>query len=162
MSKINNMHNHAPLNYECPFCRIAKGIEDENLATTQKDIFYRSQDITAFISSHAWPNNQCNTIIIPNQHIENIYNLPTSLSHQIHDFEKKLAIALKKVLECDGISSRQHNEPAGNQDVWHYHLHIIPRYENDKLYQLHNQKNLVDKAERVYFANKLKNYFSEN
>jgi len=153
------MYSHQSPNYQCPFCKIAKGIEDKQVITKQSDIFYRDNNITAFVSSHCWPNNQGNVIIIPNQHIENIYSLPDSLSHQIHDFEKQVAIALKKVYQCDGVSSRQHNEPSGNQKIWHYHLHIFPRYENDNLYQLHNQKYQADEKLRSSFANKLKNYF---
>ena len=44
------------------------------------------------------------------------------------------ALALKTAFDCDGVSTRQHNEPAGNQDVWHYHLHVFPRFTDDGLY----------------------------
>jgi histidine triad (HIT) family protein len=67
--------------------------------------------------------------------IENIYDLPSELSYRIHDVEKKIAIALKETYECDGVSTRQHNEPCGGQDVWHYHIHVIPRYKEDELYK---------------------------
>jgi len=49
---------------------------------------------------------------------------------------------------------RQHNEPAGGQHVWHYHLHVIPRYENDKLYA--SQKQAFPAHERARYAQKLK------
>lgn len=153
------MYNHEPADYQCPFCRIAKGVEDEHASTRQADVFYRDDSITAFVSSYWWPNNEGNVIIVPNQHIENIYDLPDELSHKIHDFEKKVAIALKTVYGCDAVSSRQHNEPAGNQDTWHYHLHIFPRFENDNLYQLHDQKKFIAEERRVPFAEKLRNYF---
>ena len=45
-----------------------------------------------------------------------------------------MALTMKVVYSCDGISTRQHNEPAGNQDVWHYHLHVTPRYKDDVFY----------------------------
>jgi len=41
---------------------------------------------------------------------------------------------MKQAWKCDGVSTRQHNEPAGNQDVWHYHMHVFPRWDNDDLY----------------------------
>lgn len=153
------MYNHEPKNYQCPFCRIAKGIEDEHVATKQDDIFYRDNDITAFVSSHWWPNNDGNVVIIPNEHIENIYSLPDELSHKIHDFEKQVSIALKKVYKCDAVSSRQHNEPASHQEIWHYHLQVLPRYKNDKLYLLYDKKHQVDEKQRLPFALKLRNYF---
>lgn len=153
------MFNHALENYPCPFCKIAKGIEDDNLATKQQDVFYRDEYITAFISSHWWPKNKGHIIIIPNKHIENIYTLPNELSDKIHTFEKRVSLALKKLYKCDGVSSRQHNEPAANQDIWHYHLHIFPRYKNDNLYQSHDQKYKTNAKERIPFAIKLKKYF---
>ncbi|MCK4745021.1 HIT family protein [Candidatus Parcubacteria bacterium] len=154
------MYSHEPKNYKCPFCRLLKGVEDKYVLSKQKDIFYREKDITAFISSHWWPNNKGHAIIIPNKHIENIYSLSSQLSAKIHYFEKKVAIALKKEYRCDGVSSRQHNEPSGGQDVWHYHIHIFPRYKNDKLYLLTDtKKQLADINERKIFADRLKKYF---
>ena len=155
------MYNHEPQNYKCPFCRIAKGIEDEFVYTKQTDIFYRDELVTAFISSHWWPNNKGHVIIVPNDHIENIYSLSDSLSDKIHTLEKKVAIALKETYQCDGVSSRQHNEPCGGQDVWHYHLSIFPRYKDDNLYILHSEKYLSTKEERMPFATNLKEYFEK-
>jgi histidine triad (HIT) family protein len=68
---------------------------------------------------------------------------------------KSLAIAMKKIYACDGVSTRQHNEPAGNQDVWHYHLHVTPRYENDNFYGA--QREFMASYERAKHAEALKN-----
>ena len=153
------MYNHEPKNYQCPFCRIVDGVEDEYVATNQEDVFYSDEDITAFVASHSWPNNNGHVLIIPNEHIENIYSLPNRLSHKIHDFEKLIAIALKKIYKCEAVSSRQHNEPDGNQDVWHYHLHVFPRYKNDRLYELNQKKQLVDeKIRKDYFLKLMKHF----
>ena len=67
---------------------------------------------------------------------------------------KRLAIAMKTVYACDGISTRQHNEPAGSQDVWHYHLHVTPRYENDNYYG--TQREFMPIPEREKHAEALK------
>lgn len=71
--------------------------------------------------------------------------------------ERKIAIALKEVYKCDGVSSRQHNEPCGNQDVWHYHLHVLPRYKDDNLYL--TDRGSSKPEERIEYANRLKDYF---
>ncbi|MBM2821158.1 MAG: diadenosine tetraphosphate hydrolase, partial [Candidatus Berkelbacteria bacterium] len=139
----------------------AKGVENELTYTKQQDVFYRDKDVTAFIASHWWPSNNAHVLIIPNQHIENIYDLSDELSGKIHSFERKVAIAIKEIYHCDGVSSRQHNEPAGNQDVWHYHLHVFPRYNDDNLYLVHNKKKLSNPTDRMAFADKLKDYFSK-
>lgn len=151
------MYNHEPENYKCPFCLIVEGTENEHVLTKQADIIYKDEFITAFISAGWWKNNKGHVIIIPNKHFENIYDLPSEYAHKIHDLEKKVAIALKEVYKCDGVSSRQHNEPSGDQDVWHYHLHVFPRYKNDNLYK--NAREYSDAKERIEYANKLKNYF---
>jgi len=124
----------------------------------QSDVIYRDAYITAFISAGWWENNKGHVLIIPNQHFENLYDLPSDYSAKIHDFEKQVAIALKQVYNCDGVSSRQHNEPAGNQDVWHYHLHVFPRYKDDNLYAMKRISTTVE--ERAIYAERLRTYFS--
>jgi len=57
---------------------------------------------------------------------------------------------------------RQHNEPDGGQDVWHFHVHVFPRYKDDKLYQNHDKKRYVDKKDRQQYVNKLKEFLSIN
>ena len=128
------MYNHAPKNYACPFCFLAQGTENKDMLSVQSDVIYHDNMITAFVGSHQWPNNHGNVIIVPNEHYENIFDLPIKYAQDIHGLAKGLALAMKTVYSCDGISTRQHNEPAGNQDVWHYHLHVTPRYENDNFY----------------------------
>lgn len=154
------MYNHAPEGYICPFCQIAKGKENEQISTKQNDIIYKDVDVTAFISSCWWKNNKGHVIIIPNKHIENLYDLPSDISCRIHNLERKIAFALKETYLCDGVSSRQHNEPAGNQDVWHYHLHVFPRYVNDRLYK--SDRENTKPEERLEYAQKLRDYLDDS
>jgi histidine triad (HIT) family protein len=151
------MYNHAPKNYICPFCLVVEGVENEHVQTKQADILYKDDYITAFISAGRYKNNKGNVIIIPNSHFENIYDLPDEISARIHKLERKIAIALKEVYKCDGVSSRQHNEPCGNQDVWHYHLHVLPRFKDDNLYL--TDRELSKPEERIEYTNSLKDYF---
>ena len=154
----NQMYSHAPQGYVCPFCLVAQGVENEHVLTKQADIIYRDELITVFIAAGWWENNKGHVLIIPNKHFENIYELPSGYSARIHEFEKQVAIALKEVYNCSGVSSRQHNEPDGNQDVWHYHLHVFPRYKNDNLYGC--DRKWTAPEERALYANKLRTYFS--
>ena len=66
---------------------------------------------------------------------------------------RRIAIALKEAFGCDGTSTRQHNEPAGNQDLWHLHVHVFPRYDGDDLYGSWYRDSTYE--ERVDFAAKL-------
>lgn len=154
------MYNHEPKDYKCPLCLIVNGEDNPGIFAKVADIFYKDDFITAFIGGKFWPNNKGGVIIIPNKHTENLYDIDEETGHKVFDFSKVLAIALKEVYKCDGVSTRQHNEPAGNQDVWHYHVHVTPRYENDRLYQNQDNKYWSTPEERKPYAEKLKRYFA--
>jgi len=154
------MHNHEPENYECPFCAIVDGKFGK--INSPDDIVLQNKFITAYISPQWWPNIEGNVIIIPNKHFENLYDLPNEYGHAIFDAEKAIAIAFKEVYKSDGVSTRQHNEPAGHQEVWHYHLHVFPRYTNDNLYTNHEKSRYVSVEERKPYADKLKEYFKNH
>jgi histidine triad (HIT) family protein len=151
------MYNHAPQDYICPFCLVIQGIANEHVYSVASDVFYRGEQVTALISSHQWTNNLGHALILPNQHFENIYDLPVELGTEIHRVAQKIALAMKILYDCDGISTRQHNEPAGNQDVWHYHLHIFPRFAGDNLYT--SQFSEMPSEDRAHYAHKLREYF---
>ncbi len=148
------MYNHAPDNYLCPFCLVVQGVEHKAIYSVQSDLVYLDEAITAFVSSHQWPNNPGNVIIVPNEHYENIFDLPSRYALAIHQTARKIALAMKVVFSCDGITTRQHNEPAGNQDVWHYHLHVTPRFKGDQFYTTRAELMVVD--ERAKLAQILK------
>jgi histidine triad (HIT) family protein len=125
---------HAPADYDCPFCAIVRGESRESPGTQQDDVVLRTATTTAWVSKRWWANNDAHVIVVPNLHVENIYELSRDLAGDIHEAARRVALALKAAYSCDGISTRQHNEPAGNQEVWHYHLHVFPRYVDDDLY----------------------------
>jgi len=152
------MFNHEPHDYTCPFCLLAQGGEDTY--NSQQDIFYKDKLVTAFVSPRWWPNNPGNVLIIPNNHFENIYDLPARYAHRIQDVAKEVALAFKNVYSCEGVSTRQHNEPAGGQDVWHYHLHVFPRYKNDSLYQSLPLPEFVSFDKRIVYAERLREFFN--
>lgn len=153
------MFTHAPANYVCPFCTVIKGGDNPPPYTTQQDVIYRTPHTTAFINVRWWQNNPGHVLVVPNQHIENIYNLLPEVAVHVHEAARQVAIAFKRVYGCDGVSTRQHNEPAGYQEVWHYHLHVFPRYENDRLYELSQAYRNTTAEERLPYAEKLRAYF---
>lgn len=156
------MYNHTPENYDNPFARVVVGEPTPKYGVQEEYVFYRDETITAFVSTKQWPNNPGNVLIVPNEVHENIYDIPDDVLAAIHIFSKRVALAMKETYGCDGVSVRQHNEPAGNQDVLHYHLHVFPRYENDFLYALHKYAKEADNEVRKVHAEKLRNYFKNN
>lgn len=151
------MYNHQPENYTCPFCKLFN--EDADEINNPEFIVYEDETTVAFISPKWWPNNPGNVLVIPKEHVENIYDISDELLGSVYKTAKKIAIAIKETYKCDATSMRQHNEPDGNQDVWHFHIHVFPRYKNDELYKNHDAKAWTTKEERLAYVQKLKQYF---
>jgi histidine triad (HIT) family protein len=147
---------HAPAGYRCPFCALAAGVDSHGLHSTPDDIVCRNERVMGFVASHWWQRNPGHVLVVPIRHFENLYELPDNIGADIFAMSRRIAIAMKHSYGCDGISTRQHNEPAGYQDVWHYHLHIFPRYAEDQLYLAYGQNRLTTPEERRPFAVKLR------
>jgi histidine triad (HIT) family protein len=98
-------------------------------------------------------------LVVPNGHYENLYDLPSRYGHAISDLAREVAIAVRHTYGCDGTSVRQHNEPVGNQDVWHYHMHVFPRYAGDDLYLTRPERDFAPAEQRSPYADKLRVYF---
>jgi histidine triad (HIT) family protein len=94
----------------------------------------RTAEAIAFVSPRWWPNNHGNLLVVPVRHYENLYELPAEAGHAVHDLVQEVAIAMRLTYGREGVSTRQHNERAGGQDVWRYHVHVFPRYADDELY----------------------------
>lgn len=153
------MLKHEPDCYVCPFCQLLVTGVDKHGITTQRDIVRCDELATAFISPRWWPNNQAHVIVVPNAHYENLYDLPSRYGHAVHDLVREVAKAVKQVYQCDGTSVRQHNEPAGSQDVWHYHVHTFPRYAGDGFDGTCPYREFVTEEQRLPYAEKLRSYF---
>ena len=154
------MFNHQPSGYQCPFCSLLAGNNEP--ANTQQDIVQRTDLATAFISPRWWPHNHGHVLVVPNAHYENLYDLPNAYGHAVHDLVRTIAIAIRSTYGCDGTSIRQHNEPAGNQDAWHYHVHVFPRYQDDHLYESRPYPGFVSAEQRRPYADQLRQYLEGN
>jgi histidine triad (HIT) family protein len=148
---------HEPPGYQCPFCKLANG--GDTAINCQGDIVRRTADAMALISPHWWPRNQGHVLVVPLGHYENLYDLPATPGHAVHDLVREVAIAIRQTYGCQGVSTRQHNEPAGNQDAWHYHVHVFPRYPGDHLYASAPLPDFVTAEERGPYADRLRSYF---
>ena len=121
-----------------------------------EDLVYADDVLLAFVSPRTWPENAGNVLIVPRAHYENLYLMPDDLLARVMVIAKRLGIAMKTAYGCEGTSLRQYNEPAGNQDVWHFHLHVFPRRDGDRLYQRHEDAREVDAEERQIYAARLR------
>lgn len=145
--------SHAPLGYDCPFCRYAAGASNELIG--QEHIVEATAETLTFTSPRIW--GRCEgLLVIPRFHYENLYSVPDELGVPLLRATRRAAVALKAADGCDGVSTRQHNEPAGNQDLWHFHVHVFPRWEGDGLYgaspSTADRAHLAERAARLRTA----------
>jgi histidine triad (HIT) family protein len=150
------MYNHARQDYRCPICAGLEGRDSDETLIRSTDIVFRDELVTALVNSFFVGRNLGHVIVTPNQHYENLYDLPRIHGHRVFDVTQRVAEVMKKAYGCDGITLRQNNEPAGDQHALHYHLHIYPRYRGDDYNQVAAEKRLAQPEERVWYANKLK------
>ncbi len=106
----------------CIFCKLANG--DIPTATLYEDEDFRViLDVSPATKGHA--------LIIPKEHYANLYELDDGLAAKVLVLAKKMITKLTDILGCDGYNIVQNNGEAAGQTVFHFHLHMIPRYKND-------------------------------
>ncbi len=149
--------SHAPSPYICPFCQVARGTADTRVESQPEDVFYRTAQGVGLVASRWWPRNLGHALIVPVQHVENIYDLPPDLTAHLYRLAQDVAIAMKDVYGCEGITIRQHNEPPGGQSVWHYHIRVVPRYRGDLFKFLRARRVPIER--RRPFVTALQRYF---
>ena len=142
------MYNHAPPGYDCSVCRVVAGEVGDDAVVTE------NEHALAIVSRRVWATGPGHVLVVPKPHYENLYDLEDPAALDIHRLTRRIAIALKEAFACDGTSTRQHNEPAGNQrEMWHLHVHLFPRYNGDDLYGASYRESTPD--ERYDLAAKL-------
>ncbi len=156
------MYNHVLADYVCPICLGIEGVENEHTLLQRNDLVYRDELVAVFMNSFSIDKNPGRVIVVPNAHFENMYDLPPVYGARIFEISQKMALAFKEVYHCDGVTILQNNEPAGNQHAFHYHLHIFPRYTDDRLYEHISQKQIALPEERQAYAKQLKEWLEKN
>ena len=106
----------------CIFCKILAG----DIPSYK---VYEDDDFTVILD--AGPATRGHALIIPKEHYRDLYELPEELAARAFVLGKKLIAPLTEILGCDGYNLVQNNGAAAGQTVGHFHLHLIPRYQDD-------------------------------
>jgi len=106
----------------CIFCKIVNG-EILSKQVYEDELFRVIMDVSPATKGHV--------LILTKKHYRNIFDLADLEASRLLVLAKRIAVAMKEGLACDGINIIQNNEAVAGQSVFHFHLHIIPRYEND-------------------------------
>lgn len=107
---------------DCIFCKLANGMiparsiyEDENFR----------------VILDAAPATRGHALILPKEHADNLYQMSEDMIGKAFVLAKKMADSMTETLGCQGFNIVQNNGEAAGQTVFHFHIHLIPRYEDD-------------------------------
>lgn len=107
---------------DCIFCKLANGVFETN--TVYEDDQFR-------VILDAAPATKGHALILPKEHYANIYEIDENVAADAMKLAKKLITKFTDVLGCDGYNIVQNNGADAGQTVFHFHMHLIPRYKDD-------------------------------
>lgn len=107
---------------DCIFCKLANGVFDTNT-------LYENEDFRVIFDVS--PATEGHVLILPKEHYANVFELPDELAAKVYVLAKKIAGVIREVTGCDGVNILQNNGEAAGQTVFHFHMHVIPRYSGN-------------------------------
>jgi len=109
---------------DCIFCRILDGDAPAHFV-------YEDELVVAFLSLEQ--PNPYKVLVIPRSHVATIFELNDELAAAIFQATVRISRGVKEASKCEGMNLVQSNGKVGQQDVFHFHLHIVPRFTDDKI-----------------------------
>jgi len=106
----------------CVFCSIVEG-------RIPAFVFYQDDYYLAIMDRY--PSTKGHVLILPKRHVPDIYGLNPEEAARLIPLAQKVSAKLHEVLKMDGLNLIQNNGKAAGQEIAHFHLHLVPRYEND-------------------------------
>ena len=108
----------------CIFCKIANG-EIPSASLYEDEKVKVILDIAPASKGHA--------LILPKEHFANVYEISDDMATHVMLTAKKMAKKMQEELGLEGLNVLQNNGEVAGQTVFHYHMHLIPRYSDDKV-----------------------------
>ncbi|MDR1560237.1 MAG: HIT family protein [Clostridiales bacterium] len=109
---------------DCIFCKIVKG-----------DIpsYKVYEDGELLVILDRFPRNTGECLVITREHFDNLFDLDPALCAKIFELSQRVAVKLKEEYPIDGLNLLQNNGGAAGQQINHFHLHVMPRYDLDSI-----------------------------
>ena len=125
----------------CIFCKIGSGdIPSYKL--------YEDEDFKVFLDLS--PTSYGHALIIPKEHYKNLFELDDTIASKALVLAKKVGAAMMNTLHCDGLNVLQNNGDAAGQTMFHFHIHLIPRYKEDDTKIIFAENSLTeDDAKKI-------------
>ena len=106
----------------CIFCKIANG-EIPSRTLYEDDDFRVIMDLAPATKGHS--------LILPKSHFKNLYEVSDDIATKVLPLAKKMATVMTEKLGCDGFNLVQNNNEIAGQTIFHFHMHLVPRYADD-------------------------------
>ena len=132
---------------DCIFCKLANGVFPTNF-------IYEDEDFKVILDAN--PATKGHSLILPKKHFKNLLDADEEVLKKALPLAKKLSNKLIDVLKCDGVNVLQNNNEAAGQAVFHLHIHLIPRYKDQKEHILSWKANKFSDDEMKNIAESLK------
>ena len=108
----------------CPFCAIVAGEHAQ-----REEVVYADDDVAAFVCVPSATRGH--VLVVPRAHVRDIWEIGEDTAARIMRVAHQLAAAMKEALGAEGLNLRQNSGERAGQDVFHFHLHLVPRYADD-------------------------------
>ena len=131
----------------CIFCKLANGVFPTNF-------IYEDEDFKVILDAN--PATKGHSLILPKKHFKNLLDADEEILKKALPLAKKLSNKLIDVLKCDGVNVLQNNNEAAGQAVFHLHIHLIPRYKDEKEHIISWKPNKFSDDEMKNIAESLK------
>jgi histidine triad (HIT) family protein len=135
---------------DCIFCEIAA-------KTSEAEFVFENDKYIAFLDVN--PVNYGHTLVIPKVHYDNFLTVPAKELEELTKLTQYLSGAIKRALKADGFNVISNNGITAGQSVFHFHYHIIPRFEND--FHIRPRTIEYNSAEIEVYAEKIKTAVSK-
>lgn len=148
----------APPDYKSPFNLFLKGIKVAPVESRRDDVIYDTEHVLGIVCSRQFPGHEGHCLVFSKEQYQSIFDLPVGIGQEVFAATKLVSQALVSALGCDGVMIIQNNGQASDQTVFHYHVHVVPRWNGDKfleLYAAHSQTQKLmpaDKRAEIGFA----------
>jgi diadenosine tetraphosphate (Ap4A) HIT family hydrolase len=107
---------------DCPFCAIVAG-------EAPASVVHEGDRTVAFLDLH--PANPGHTLVVPREHADGLADLPAADGERLFAVGQRVAAALRETVDPDGVNLFLADGEAAGQEVFHVHLHVVPRHEDD-------------------------------
>ncbi len=125
---------------DCIFCKIVAG-------EIPSYTIYEDEDFKVFLDVN--PASKGHALIVPKTHYADIYEIDEEIAAKAMKLAKRLATKMTNILKCDGFNLLQNNSEAAGQTVFHFHMHLIPRYLHSK------NNNILNWSQETFSAEEM-------